>query len=111
MFEKDLAVAALLDVYAEVLNARHRTVLDLYYNQDYSLGEIAAEEGISRQGVRDSIKKAEDELHFLENGLHLAARNEEIRLAGEALLSLVDEKNTELRAAALRLLAAAGQND
>ena len=45
MFEKNLAVAELLDSYAAVLTDRHRELLDLYYNQDLSLGEIAAEVG------------------------------------------------------------------
>ena len=71
MFEKNLQVAELLDIYGSLLSDRHRELLDLYYNQDLSLGEIAAEVGISRQGVRDSIKKAEDDLFFFEDRLHL----------------------------------------
>ena len=66
MFEKNLQLSFLLDQYGTVLGERHRMMLDYYYNQDLSLGEIAAEVGISRQGVRDSIKKAEEELLFLE---------------------------------------------
>ena len=62
MFEKDLEIAFLLDFYGEVLSERKRTVLDYYYNDDLSLAEIAEEIGISRQGVRDLIKKAEEEL-------------------------------------------------
>ena len=55
----------ILDQYGAVLGERHSTLLDYYYNQDLSLAEIAAEVGISRQGVRDSINKAEEELFFL----------------------------------------------
>ena len=76
MFEKNLAVSDLLDRYGAVLSERHRELLDFYYNQDLSLGEIAAEVGISRQGVRDGIKKAEEELFYLERGLHLQDRSE-----------------------------------
>lgn len=79
MFVKNLAFAGLFDQYAPVLGERHRTVLDLYYNQDLSLGEIAEILGISRQGVRDSIKKAEEELLLLEQGLHLAQRAQALR--------------------------------
>ena len=106
MFEKNLAVCDLFDRYGSVLSDRHREVLDFYYNQDLSLAEIAAELGISRQGVRDAIKKAEDELNFLESRLHLNETAETVREAAEHLLSLdADEK---VRNAAIALCRAAG---
>lgn len=71
MFEKDLIIACLLDFYGEVLSQRKQTVLSMYYNDDMSLAEIADEVGISRQGVRDLIKKAEEELLFFEEKLGL----------------------------------------
>ena len=74
MFTKDLSVAYLLDFYGDVLSERKRSVLDDYYNNDLSLSEIAQELGISRQGVRELIKKAEEELNFYEQKLHLAQR-------------------------------------
>ena len=108
MFEKNLQLSYLLDQYGVVLGERHRTLLDYYYNQDLSLGEIAAEVGISRQGVRDSIKKAEEELLFLEESLHLNRRAMQVAEAGEALLRL--PMSDEVRAAAERLILAAGGN-
>lgn len=57
---KDLKFAALLDIYGGMLTDKQREVLDLYYNEDLSLSEIAANEEISRQGVRDSIKRGEE---------------------------------------------------
>lgn len=74
MFEKNLNMGYLLDFYGEVLTERKREVLEYYYNDDLSLAEIAAELDISRQGVRDIIKKAEEELKFLEEKLHLAEK-------------------------------------
>ena len=71
MFEKNLMIGVLLDFYGELLNERKRNALDLYYNEDLSLAEISEEFGISRQGVRDMIKKAEDELLFYESKLGL----------------------------------------
>ena len=53
MFEKDLKIAYLLDFYGEVLTERKKEVLDMYYNEDLSLAEIAEQIGISRQGVRE----------------------------------------------------------
>ena len=74
MFTKDLSIAYLLDFYGDVLSDRKRSVLDDYYNNDLSLAEIAQDLGISRQGVRELIKKAEEELNFYEQKLHLAQR-------------------------------------
>lgn len=59
---KDLKFAVLLDVYGGMLTEKQFEVLDLYYNEDLSLSEIAANEEISRQGVRDSIKRGEESL-------------------------------------------------
>ncbi len=69
MFEKDLVYGALLDYYGALLPERQRDALGLYYNDDLSLSEIADELGISRQGVRDAIKRGEAELSELENAL------------------------------------------
>ena len=74
MFEKNLSMGYLLDFYGEVLSERKREVLAYYYNDDLSLAEIASELDISRQGVRDIIKKAEEELKFREDKLHLAEK-------------------------------------
>ncbi len=106
MFEKNLQLAELIDLYATLLSDRQQRVLDLYYNQDLSLGEIAEDVGISRQGVRDSIKKAEKELYFFESKLHLAARESAVRKAGEKLLALTGD-NTQMSVAAERLIALA----
>ena len=73
MFEKNLNMGYLLDFYGDVLSEKKRNVLDWYYNGDLSLSEIAEEIGISRQGVRDIIKKTEEELLFYEERLGLAA--------------------------------------
>ena len=74
MFEKNLNIGYLLDFYGDVLTERRRDALDFYYNNDMSLSEIAEEMGISRQGVRDLIKKAEEELLFYEEKLGLAKK-------------------------------------
>ncbi len=64
----------LLDFYGDILPERKRSVMDMYYNEDLSLAEIASEIGISRQGVRDIIKKTEEELTFYEEKLGLAQK-------------------------------------
>ena len=59
MFEKNMNISFLLDFYGEMLSEKQRGILDLYYNEDLSLAEIAENYGISRQGVRDVIVRAE----------------------------------------------------
>ncbi len=105
MFEKDLEISFLLDFYGDVLSERKRTVLDYYYNDDLSLSEIAEEIGISRQGVRELIKKAEEELHFYEEKLGLANRFRAAQRCAAELLSLIDRSNVSeaVRDAAVRL--------
>ncbi len=78
MFEKNLTLGYLLDFYGELLPERKRTVMDMYYNEDLSLAEIAQEIGISRQGARDIIKKAEEELFFYEEKLGLAQKLKDV---------------------------------
>ena len=75
---KDYEIAMLLDFYGELLTEKQREAMDLYYNEDLSLAEIAEPLNISRQGVRDSIKRGEKQLFDLENTLGLAKRFKEI---------------------------------
>ena len=70
----DPKFTVLLDVYGNILTEKERTMLDYYYNEDLSLGEIGANLGISRQGVRDNIKRAEAILFEMEDKLGLAQK-------------------------------------
>ncbi len=63
---KNLYVSALLDVYGPFLNEKQRELCEYYYNDDLSLAEIAENVEITRQGVRDQIKRAEKRLVLLE---------------------------------------------
>ena len=63
---KNLYISSLLDVYGEFLGEKPRMLTEYYYNEDLSLAEIAENEGITRQGVRDQIKRAEAQLLSLE---------------------------------------------
>lgn len=71
---KPLEMSLLFDFYGETLTEKQRELFDLYYNEDLSLAEIAEHAGITRQGVRDSIKRAEHALHEMEQKLGLVAR-------------------------------------
>lgn len=74
IFEKDLKIPLLLDTYGDLLTERKRELADLYYSEDYSLAEISEVTGISRQGIRDSIKKTVSELYELEEKLGVAEK-------------------------------------
>lgn len=93
---KDLRVALLLDFYGDMLTEKQRDFLEYYYNEDLSLAEIAVNEGISRQGVRDAIKRAESALFDMESRLELAGRFESMRTGLEEIIrcaGVVHEQN------------------
>lgn len=71
---KDLSVAMLYDFYGELLTPKQAQAIDLYYNEDLSLAEIAEPLEISRQGVRDAIKRGEKLLFLMEERLGLVNR-------------------------------------
>ena len=76
---KDLKITFLLDFYGDMLTEKQREVVEAYYNEDLSLAEIAEDRDITRQGVRDSIKRAETQLTEMEERLGLVRRFGEMR--------------------------------
>ncbi len=96
---KDMRVAYLLDFYGDLLTAKQRDSIELYYNDDLSLGEIAADLGITRQGVRDNIKRAEAVLFEMEEKLGLADRFSDIKNGLAEIrrnIDIIDEKNMRI---------------
>jgi len=85
MFEKDLSLALLYDLYAPLLSKKKREVFEAYYLSDLSLGEIAAETGTSRQAVRDLIARAGSELVSYEEKLSLAEKRKELSCLCDSL--------------------------
>ena len=67
-------MAMLFDFYGDMLTERQREFYDLYYNEDLSLAEIAENSGISRQGVRDVIVRAEAAMQEIEDKTGLIRR-------------------------------------
>lgn len=72
--ETKLKQAYLYDFYGELLNAHQRSIYEAFFFQDLSLSEIAEEEGISRQGVHDSVRRSKKALEEYENKLHLVEK-------------------------------------
>ena len=77
--EERVYLSMLYDFYGDVLTDRQKEFYDLYYNEDLSLGEIAENYGITRQGVRDVIVRAEAILTELEDKTGLIRRFEQMR--------------------------------
>ena len=67
-------MAMLYDFYGDLLTDRQKEFYDLYYNEDLSLAEIAENYGITRQGVRDVIVRAEAYLTEIEDKTGLIRR-------------------------------------
>ena len=88
---KDLNMSLLLDFYGDVLSERQKEAMELFYNGDLSLSEIAEITGITRQGVRDRIVKSEEIILDLENKLGLAGRFGNVRKTVDYLIGRLQE--------------------
>lgn len=72
-------VSQLLDRYGSILSEKQQRILDGYYNNDLSLSEIAENEGITRQGVRDFVKRSELQLFEFEEKLGICKKSKELK--------------------------------
>jgi len=72
--ESKIELAYLYDFYGELLNEHQRQIYEDFVLNDLSLGEIASEEGISRQGVHDLVKRCTKKLQDYEDKLHLVEK-------------------------------------
>ncbi len=85
--EKNFEISLLFDFYGQLLKEQQQKAVYLYYNDDLSLSEIATQLNITRQGVRDSIKRSEAQLYAYEEKLGLFKRFKET----EAGLMAIEE--------------------
>ena len=69
-----LEQALLYDFYGELLNAHQKEIYEQFVLEDLSLSEIAADAGISRQGVHDLVKRCQKTLEGYEEKLHLVEK-------------------------------------
>ena len=67
--EEKIKISMLLEIYGKLLTEKQKNLLDDYYNKDLSLSEIAENENITRQAVRDLLKKGEKKLFEYEEKL------------------------------------------
>ena len=110
--DKGVEIALLYDFFGGLLTEKQREYLTLKYDEDLSLAEIAESQGISRQGARDAIQRAEKSLREAEERTGLFARfgrlEEELDTLNELtekLLTITEgeaKETAEALAAALR---------
>ena len=91
-------MSMLYDFYGELLTDKQKELFDLYYNEDLSLAEIAEHAGISRQGVRDVIVRAEATMQEVEDKTGIIKRFEKQRPHLDAIETAANEiKNINFR--------------
>lgn len=88
-------ISLLLDFYGQMLTQRQYEILDLHYNNDYSLGEIGEQLNISRQGVHDNIKRGKAVLNELEEKLGLVSKFSKQKERAHEVLQLLESMNSE----------------
>ncbi|MEJ8776951.1 putative DNA-binding protein [Pseudogracilibacillus sp. ICA-222130] len=98
MLEKTAKMNMLYDFYQTLLTDKQREYMELYYYEDYSLGEIATETNVSRQAIYDNIKRTEQILMNYEEKLQLYEKF----LQREALLVKLEAQLTEANVAQLQ---------
>ncbi len=106
---KNLDLVLLLDVYECMLTDRQKELMEYYYCDDMSLGEISENSGITRQAVRDSIKRAEQTLTSLEEKLGLAEKIVKCRDIFDEISQLA-LKQTDIDLTEISQLAAKGRD-
>ena len=97
MFDKITEVSLLYDFYGQLLTDRQKEAMRLYYEENYSLSEIAEEFRISRQAVHDALKNAGKALAEYEEKLGLMKRFSESRAAVSEIEAEIDNIQEEYR--------------
>ena len=96
---KNLEISALLDYYGMLLTDKQRETVEYYYDDDLSLEEIAENTRISRQDVRDGIKRSETILLEAEEKLGLMKKSERLKNSLEQIrrnIDIIDGKNMKI---------------
>lgn len=89
-------IAMLMDIYGDLLTKKQKDVMDLYYNHDLSLGEIAENQGITRQGVYDLIKRGVQTLRKTDKKLGMLKRWSRMDQKVADIISSLDELDSYL---------------
>ena len=89
--ENSVKISILLEIYGGLLTEKQYSLLDDYYNKDLSLSEIAENQEITRQAVRDNLKKGENNLLEYEKKLKLMKKFEMQKKELQEILNEITE--------------------
>jgi Uncharacterized protein conserved in bacteria len=92
---KDIKISLLLDFYGDILTDKQREAVELYYNEDLSLSEIAEQTDITRYGIRDRIVKSENILLEMEEKLGLAKRFDDMKIVIDSIINKLEKIKTD----------------
>ncbi|MDI9467209.1 MAG: YlxM family DNA-binding protein [Syntrophomonadaceae bacterium] len=95
MLDKLDQIILLNDFYGPLLTMRQQEVLNLYYEQDWSLSEIASQYNITRQAVYDLVKRSERLLQDYEQRLHLVKRFQDTQAQIEEVYRLLNNADID----------------
>ncbi|MDR0738603.1 MAG: DNA-binding protein [Oscillospiraceae bacterium] len=93
MSVKNFVVSGLLDFYGRMLTPKQYEAARCYYDEDLSLSEIAINQKITRQGVRDAIKRAEVWLFRMEEKLEFFKKSQENKKRVETIRKKAERIN------------------
>ena len=95
ILDQKVDLAFLAAFYGRLLTENQQKILSLYCEEDYSLGEIASETGISRQAAHETLSRAAARLEEMESALGMAARFQRMEAGLEEALDALDGGNHE----------------
>jgi len=95
LLDETTRVNLLYDFYGPLLTKRQRNVMELYFHEDWSFGEIAEHLGVSRQGVFETVKRSREVLEELEEALQLLSKHIQRSEIAEAILEQVNGREEQ----------------
>ena len=90
--DKSIHISMLLEIYEKLLTEKQRDIIDLYYNDNLSLSEIAEELGITRQGVHKNLIDAENKLFDYEEKLQILKQKWERQELIEEIMKMTNNQ-------------------
>ena len=87
-----VAIDWLPDIYGNLLTDKQREIASLYYEEDYSLAEIAQQAGVSRQSVYDTLQRVEKQLLSTEEKLGIRKKFLDVERQVEAAMASLSDQ-------------------
>lgn len=100
--EERVEVSILLDLYGELLTDNQKAIMNLYYNEDFSLSEISEINNTSRQAIHDTIKRCYKQLVSYENKLNLLSKSIKLEETKQKLEHEIAKIQDEIRDSSIK---------